>query len=117
VHQLAFRQEPQGHWLVGDYRPPQEYSSIAATAFAIRGLQVYAPPGRAKEMKERVDRARRWLVDSRPYGAEEHATRLLGLGWTKVSTFGFPYGHDQWISAAGSSWAMLSLLLTVPETK
>src|ERR1700688_2066058 len=26
---------------------------------------------------------------------------------------GFPYGHDQWISAAGTSWATMALSLTV----
>jgi hypothetical protein len=26
---------------------------------------------------------------------------------------GFPYGHDQWISAAGTSWASMALSLTV----
>ncbi len=198
VHQLAFRQELAGYWRVDDYRPPQEYSSIAATALAIRGLQSYAPPGRASEMKERTARARTWLVASRPHGAEEHAMRLLGLGWTKAPTgsairelvaarnpdggwpqlpgmtsdayatglalyalhlgggmavtsevyrsgvrylldtqrpdgswfvqtrshpfqryfeSGFPYGHSQWISAAGSSWATMALLLTLPEAR
>lgn len=198
VHQLAFRQEPGGYWRVDDYRPPQEYSSVAATALAIRGLQAYAPPGRAKEMKDRVASARQWLMASRPHGAEEHAMRLLGLGWTKAPVTGavgglvsarnndggwpqlpgmasdayatglalyalhvgggiavtdevyqrgvrylldtqrpdgswfvqsrsypfqpyfesgFPYGHNQWISAAGSSWATMALLLTLPETR
>ena len=27
---------------------------------------------------------------------------------------GFPYGHDQWISAAGTAWATMALSLTVP---
>src|SRR5207247_9056516 len=26
---------------------------------------------------------------------------------------GFPYGHDQWISAAGTSWATMALSMTV----
>lgn len=30
---------------------------------------------------------------------------------------GFPYGHDQWISAAGTAWALQALLFTLPETK
>jgi len=25
---------------------------------------------------------------------------------------GFPYGHDQWISAAGTSWAVMALAMT-----
>ena len=27
---------------------------------------------------------------------------------------GFPHGNDQWISAAGSSWATMALTLTLP---
>jgi len=27
---------------------------------------------------------------------------------------GFPHGHDQWISAAGSGWAAMALMLTLP---
>jgi len=26
---------------------------------------------------------------------------------------GFPYGHDQWISAAGTAWATMALSVTV----
>jgi hypothetical protein len=183
---------------VADYRPPQEYSNIAATGLAIRGLQVYAPPGRAAEARERIARAGNWLAAAKPYGVEEQAMRLLGLGWSKAKAnviadarkdliaaqlpnggwpqlpgmepdayatglalyalhiatgfpvkkktyqhgvrylldtqrpdgswfvesrsypfqphfeSGFPYGHNQWISAAASSWALLSLLFTVP---
>jgi hypothetical protein len=28
---------------------------------------------------------------------------------------GFPHGHDQWISAAGTSWAIAALALTQPR--
>lgn len=30
---------------------------------------------------------------------------------------GFPYGHDQWISAAGTSWAAMALTLTIEPQK
>jgi squalene cyclase len=30
---------------------------------------------------------------------------------------GFPYAHDQWISAAGTSWASMALSLTVERPK
>jgi hypothetical protein len=30
---------------------------------------------------------------------------------------GFPYGHHQWISAAGTSWASLALLFANGEDK
>jgi hypothetical protein len=30
---------------------------------------------------------------------------------------GFPYGHDQWISAAGTSWAVMALAQTVEQQR
>jgi hypothetical protein len=40
-------------------------------------------------------------------------TRAFPLQPLKDS--GFPHGRDQWISAAGTSWASMALLLTMPE--
>lgn len=42
-----------------------------------------------------------WLVLSRSYPLQ------------KQFESGFPYGHNQWISAAASSWATMALILTV----
>ena len=40
-------------------------------------------------------------------------TRALALQpWFDA---GFPHGHDQWISAAGTNWAAMALTLTMPE--
>jgi hypothetical protein len=30
---------------------------------------------------------------------------------------GFPYGYDQWISAAGTGWSAMALALALPEAK
>lgn len=166
VHSLAFRQLDDGHWPTADYRPPQEYSDIATTALTLRALDVYAPPGRAAEMKERVARAGAWLASATPHESADggwaqlpgmdpdaYATGLalyglhLGGGlpvthaayrrgvrflletqrpdgswFVQTRSFpiqpyfesGFPYGHSQWISAAGTNWALQSLLLTMP---
>jgi hypothetical protein len=44
------------------------------------------------------------------------------LGFQPYFDAGFPYGHDQWISAAGTSWATMALTLaarapaTVPSS-
>ena len=201
VQLLAFRQSPSGRWKVDDHRPPQEYTSITYTAISAKALRDYAPPGRAAEMRERVVRARAWLLSAPAEHLEEKAMRLLGLKWTgaaqseiaKASAAlvkdqrgsgawaqlttteddayatglalyalhvggamktsdaiykkgvqylvetqrpdgswfvrsrvfplqaffesGFPYGHDQWISAAGTAWALQAILFTLPETK
>ncbi|HKQ72823.1 MAG TPA: hypothetical protein VJ810_03780 [Blastocatellia bacterium] len=42
-----------------------------------------------------------WLVLSRSFPVQ------------KYFESGFPYGHNQWISAAASSWATMALILTV----
>lgn len=42
-----------------------------------------------------------WMVVTRTYPLQ------------KYFESGFPYGHNQWISAAGSSWATMALILTV----
>ena len=39
-----------------------------------------------------------WFVESRSFPFQPHFES------------GFPYGHNQWISAAGSSWALLALI-------
>lgn len=84
VHQLIWRQHADGHWRTGDYRPPQEYSDITGTALAMRAVQNYGPPGRAKEVAGVIARAQTWLLAQKPHGAEEHAMRLMGLAWSKA---------------------------------
>ena len=34
------------------------------------------------------------------------------IGFQPYFESGYPYGHDQWISAAGASWATLALAVT-----
>jgi hypothetical protein len=41
------------------------------------------------------------------------AVRSRSYPFQKYFESGFPYGHDQWISAAASSWATMALILTV----
>ncbi len=41
------------------------------------------------------------------------AVRSRSFPFQKYFESGFPYGHNQWISAAASSWATMALILTV----
>jgi hypothetical protein len=43
-----------------------------------------------------------WLVRSRTFPVQ------------RIKDSGFPHGRDQWISAAGTSWAAMALALTLP---
>jgi N-acyl-D-amino-acid deacylase len=81
VHMLAGKQHASGHWNSYSHRPPLEDSEFTATAMTIRTLQLFRPEHRAKEIVDRVARARRWLESARPGSSEERAMTLFGLSW------------------------------------
>jgi hypothetical protein len=78
---MAARQASDGSWTAFGHRPPLEYSRIAATALAVRAMQLYGPPGLKKAFDRRMDRAREWLVKAQPASNSDQAFRLLGLAW------------------------------------
>lgn len=86
IIEMAGRQTPDGSWTAFGHRPPLEYSRIAATALAVRVMQLYGPPGLKTQFDRRIARARNWLVAAEPACNAEHVFRLLGLYWT---------GHDK----------------------
>jgi len=81
IHYLAGKQSHDGHWRSESHRPPLEDSEFTATALCLRALQLYAPPARAAEFRDRVARARRWLEAAEPRTNEERTMQLLGLAW------------------------------------
>ena len=82
IANLAAQQYTDGRWHLGGLaRPPIQDGDIFRTAFAIRALSVYAPPGRAAETKARIDRATAWLAAATPTTAEDRNLQLLGLKW------------------------------------
>jgi ankyrin repeat protein len=84
VQFLVLRQRQDGSWRTPVYRPPQDASDITFTALAVRGLRLFAPKGRHKEMKGRFLSAREWLVRAEPRDTEDKTFRLLGLAWTNA---------------------------------
>src|SRR5262249_25575717 len=54
------------------------------TALAVRGLRLFAPKGRHKEMEGRFLSAREWLIRAKPRDTEDKTFRLLGLAWTNA---------------------------------
>jgi ankyrin repeat protein len=84
VHYLVLRQRPEGHWQGESNRPPDDVSDFQFTALAVRGLQVYAPKARTREIALRIDRARRWLQSAQPRDTTDRVFQLLGLGWAQA---------------------------------
>lgn len=86
AHFLMLRQARDGGWISESHRPPLEDSRETVTAFAVRGLTVYAPPSHKAESKVRIRRAQQWLLKSKPEQQEGRVMRLLGLIWSKAPT-------------------------------
>jgi ankyrin repeat protein len=81
VHYLTLKQAKDGRWRTTLSRPPANVSDFTATALALRGLQLFVPPGRSEEIAGRVGQARDWLVVATPRTTEDRAFQLLGLKW------------------------------------
>jgi len=83
---IAAHQKADGHWETLDVRPPQSYSTVTATAVAMRAVQLYSHPSLAAETKARSERARTWLASQHPAVTEERVMQLLGLKWAGTSS-------------------------------
>ncbi|HEY7170963.1 MAG TPA: ankyrin repeat domain-containing protein [Vicinamibacterales bacterium] len=80
---LAGAQRPDGSWLLDDLRPPiGDGSALPFTAFAVRGLTRYLPPGRADDLKAMVARARAYFRQAPAANTQDEAFKLLGLAWS-----------------------------------
>jgi N-acyl-D-amino-acid deacylase len=77
---LAAYQAGDGGWhLPGYTRSPIQDNDFSRTAMGIRALKTYGPTGRAAEMKERIERARQWLLHANPTTTEDFDMRLTGV--------------------------------------
>jgi hypothetical protein len=83
---LAAYQGGDGGWhLPGYARSPLQDNDFSRTAMAIQALKTYGTPGRAAEMKERIERAKQWLLRATPVTLEDYDMRLFGVAATGAS--------------------------------
>ena len=76
---LAASQGGDGGWhLPGYSRSPLQDSDFSRTAMAMRALKTYGTPGRAEEMKQRLERGKQWLLHAEPVILEDMDMRLVG---------------------------------------
>jgi ankyrin repeat protein len=77
---LAESQGGDGGWhLPGYSRSPIQDSDFSRTAMAMRSLKTYGTPGRASEMKQRIERGKQWLLHAEPVILEDMDMRLVGV--------------------------------------
>ena len=77
---LAMSQGGDGGWhLPGYSRSPLQDSDFSRTAMAMRALKTFGPPGRASEIRQRIERGKQWLLHAEPVILEDMDMRLAGV--------------------------------------
>ena len=106
VDDIRSRQRPDGGWSQLDSLLPDAY----ATGMSLCALHEARVSVKDPLYRNGVDFLLKnqyangaWLVRSRAYPVQPYFES------------GFPFGHHQWISAAGSSWASLAIAHTLPD--
>jgi N-acyl-D-amino-acid deacylase len=79
IHYLSGYQLADGEWRTTSYRPPEEYGPFTTTAVVLRAIKLYPIPGRRDEFRERVARAKRWLLSATASSQEERSMQLNAL--------------------------------------
>jgi hypothetical protein len=82
-------------------------SDAYATGQAVYALRVAAGLSNANPA---VDRGRRYLLTTQLADGTWHVQRRA-FPFQPTMDSGFPHGKDSWISAAGTSWAVMALSL------
>jgi len=106
VRGLLAQQRPDGSWA--------QLADMESDAYAT-GQALYAlnQGGAVPPTDPAYRRGLQYLLRTQALDGSWHVkTRSLPI--QPYFESGFPYGHDQWISAAGTSWATMALALSVP---
>jgi ankyrin repeat protein len=78
---IALSQHSDGHWATIDMRPPQSFGPFAATATAMRAIQLYSNPSLTAETQARVHKAQQWMEANVARNTEERSQQLIALLW------------------------------------
>ncbi len=85
IHYMSLNQYPDGAFRNSSYRPPTEYGPFTTTAVVLRSIKLYPIPGRREEFKERVERAKRWLLSAKAFSTEERSMQINALADASAS--------------------------------
>jgi hypothetical protein len=105
MRELLAKQRPDGGWSDLDSME----SSAFATGKSLYALQTAGVP--ASDAAYR--RAVKFLLDTQNEDGSWYV-RTRAMAFQPYFDAGFPHGFDQWISAAGTSWATLALAQASP---
>jgi ankyrin repeat protein len=106
VKELLAAQHPDGGW--------SDLPTMQSTAYATGKSLVALHTAGMAASNPAYQRGVKWLLSNQQEDGSWYVqTRALGFQpWFDA---GFPHGHDQWISAAGTNWAAMALNYALPE--
>ena len=108
IRQITTRQRADGGWAQRDEYQSDAYAT-GESLYALHQAGVAATAGLYRKgvafLLENQYRNGAWFVKSRAYPTQIYFDS------------GYPFGHNQWISAAGASWASLAIAETLPDAK
>jgi hypothetical protein len=107
MRELLARQRPDGGW--SDLESME--SSAYATGKSLFALQTAGLPA----SDAAYQRAVRFLLSTQQEDGSWYV-RTRAMAFQPYFDAGFPHGFDQWISAAGTSWATTALSLASPSS-
>jgi hypothetical protein len=67
------------HWQPRTPRPPTEQSAFTSTHVALRGLMAFGTPEQKPRIQQRLDRVRKWLLETPVADTEDAVGRLRAL--------------------------------------
>jgi ankyrin repeat protein len=108
MQELLATQKSDGSW--SDL--PTMNGTAYATGKSLVALQIAGLPVNDPAYQRGV----KWLLSNQQQDGSWYVqTRALAFQpWFDA---GFPHGHDQWISSAGTNWAVMALALSMPDSK
>jgi len=109
ARELTSAQRPDGGWA----QLPAMGSDAYATGEALYALHV---GGKVAVNAEAYQRGLKYLLSTQAADGSWHV-KTRALPFQPYFESGFPYGKDQWISAAGTSWAAMAISFAVEPPK
>ena len=106
IRELLAIQRSDGGW--------SDLPSLSSTAYATGKMLVALHTAGLPASDPAYQRGVQFLLNSQQEDGSWYV-KSRALGFQPYFDAGFPYGHDQWISAAGTNWATMALTLAAPR--
>jgi ankyrin repeat protein len=108
IHELLATQKADGSW--------SDQPAMQSTAYATGKSLVALKIGGLAASNPAYQRGVKWLLSQQEKDGSWYV-QTRALAFQPYFDAGFPHGHDQWMSTAGTNWAVQALTLALPEQK